>query len=84
MQKSFAVLRLASQIRKKLIVKLFSFKDIDECTLNQKLCSHECKNTIGSYKCECPAGLELKAGSTCVGMYNHTLNDILSFNHQFV
>ena len=42
--------------------------DIDECELYpNKLCSHTCVNTIGSYRCECPQGYSLHSDeSTCI------------------
>ncbi|XP_013377196.1 PREDICTED: hemicentin-1 isoform X3 [Chinchilla lanigera] len=39
--------------------------DIDECQ-NRDACQHECKNTIGSYRCICPPGYQLMLnGKTC-------------------
>ncbi|KAJ8379625.1 hypothetical protein SKAU_G00004030 [Synaphobranchus kaupii] len=32
--------------------------DIDECLL-RKPCQHECRNTVGSFQCLCPAGYQL-------------------------
>lgn len=42
--------------------------DINECELYpNKLCSHTCVNTIGSYRCECPDGHSLHQDeSTCI------------------
>ncbi|XP_069142654.1 fibulin-1-like isoform X8 [Argopecten irradians] len=42
--------------------------DIDECELHPGvLCSHECVNTIGSYRCECEPGYTLHSdASTCI------------------
>jgi Calcium-binding EGF domain len=33
----------------------FPISDINECSLSRHGCSHYCENTIGSYKCKCPA-----------------------------
>ncbi|KAM9810462.1 hemicentin-1 [Neosynchiropus ocellatus] len=39
--------------------------DVDEC-LHRKPCQHECRNTIGSFQCSCPAGYQLLPnGRTC-------------------
>uniref|UniRef100_A0ABM5GDB4 Hemicentin-1 n=1 Tax=Pogona vitticeps TaxID=103695 RepID=A0ABM5GDB4_9SAUR len=39
--------------------------DIDECE-NGDVCQHECRNTLGSYQCFCPAGYRVMAnGKTC-------------------
>ncbi|XP_054466068.1 hemicentin-1 [Anoplopoma fimbria] len=39
--------------------------DVDECLL-RKPCQHECRNTIGSFKCMCPHGYQLLPnGRTC-------------------
>ncbi|KAG5281490.1 hypothetical protein AALO_G00072830 [Alosa alosa] len=39
--------------------------DIDECA-QRKPCQHECRNTVGSYRCQCPPGYQLMPnGRTC-------------------
>ncbi|XP_061399860.1 protein tolkin [Musca vetustissima] len=35
------------------------FTDIDECSINNGGCQHECRNTIGSYVCSCHNGYSL-------------------------
>ena len=41
--------------------------DEDECRLKiAKQCSHECINTLGSYRCSCPDGYETR-GKYCDG-----------------
>ncbi|XP_032596993.2 uncharacterized protein LOC6556435 [Drosophila grimshawi] len=37
--------------------------DIDECRVNNGGCSHQCRNSQGSYKCECQSGYTLAANS---------------------
>jgi len=46
--------------------------DRNECFENEKTCpdEFECKNLIGSYKCNCYPGFELeKNGKTCKGKF---------------
>ena len=45
------------------------FSDIDECLEVPNICKGgQCKNTFGSYLCECPPGYKLDADKqTCVG-----------------
>ena len=47
--------------------------DDDECTDGTHNCSppeETCKNTVGSFTCECSSGYELNGdGTTCIGMY---------------
>ncbi|XP_063154493.1 hemicentin-1 [Candoia aspera] len=39
--------------------------DIDECE-NRGVCQHECRNTLGSYRCFCPTGYRIMPnGKTC-------------------
>lgn len=41
--------------------------DIDECE-SRDTCQHECRNSLGSFQCACPAGYRLMAnGKTCQG-----------------
>lgn len=46
--------------------------DIDECRENPRICNGgKCRNTIGSFTCECTKGLLQGAdGSSCVGTIN--------------
>ncbi|RWS06926.1 fibulin-5-like isoform X2, partial [Dinothrombium tinctorium] len=34
-------------------------EDVNECAKHSRLCSHDCINTLGSYRCICPSGYEL-------------------------
>ncbi len=46
----------------------FLSTDIDECATNNGSCSHFCNNTIGSFFCSCPTGLQLDQGKrNCSG-----------------
>ena len=48
----------------------FIFPDINECVENPSVCSHQCRNVKGSYKCVCPRGyVLLEDGRTCSGVY---------------
>ena len=48
---------------------LLYLPDINECLINNGLCSTSCTNTIGSYFCSCSSGYQLNAdGTTCNGM----------------
>ncbi|XP_019630752.1 PREDICTED: kielin/chordin-like protein isoform X25 [Branchiostoma belcheri] len=42
--------------------------DVDECVMTPGVCEFECMNTIGSYRCVCPAGFSLNPEdqSTCL------------------
>ena len=45
-----------------------SYPDINECLTNNGRCSHFCNNTISSYFCSCPIGLQLDHGKRkCAG-----------------
>ena len=45
-----------------------SLLDIDECALGTDTCSQICRDTDGSYRCECNSGYALDAdGRTCNG-----------------
>lgn len=41
-------------------------KEFDECKLTDHQCEHECVNTLGSFRCECRIGYELRSdGKKC-------------------
>ena len=43
--------------------------DVNECETLNGGCDHQCKNTNGSYICECNAGFLLDGnGKTCSGI----------------
>ena len=43
--------------------------DLDECSLGTSKCDKICKNTIGSYECDCYDGYQLSNDAyTCEGM----------------
>lgn len=44
--------------------------DLNECETLNGGCEHQCKNTNGSYICECNKGFSLNGnGKTCSGKY---------------
>lgn len=49
------------------------FADINECVEDPAVCSHQCRNVKGSFKCLCPRGYVLLVdGRTCSGMCSCT------------
>ena len=45
--------------------------DINECETSNGGCEHQCKNTNGSYTCECNKGFSLNGnGKGCSGNFN--------------
>ena len=45
--------------------------DVDECSMNNGGCEHECYNTQGSHTCECHPGYRLHPNKhDCVGPFN--------------
>ena len=54
------------------------FVDINECAENNGGCPQLCKNTEGSFQCECDVGYMLTLdGKTCAGMESILVNIIL-------
>ena len=51
---------------------LFSFADVDECSVDLAQCgeSASCTNTVGSYICNCLEGY-LGIGNQCTGEYSN-------------
>ena len=44
--------------------------DINECETSNGGCEHQCKNTNGSYTCECNKGFSLNGnGKSCSGNF---------------
>lgn len=57
----------ASSISVTVLLCIIYCTDVDECLL-RKPCQHECRNTIGSFKCSCPPGYQLLPnGRNCKG-----------------
>jgi len=47
---------------------VLSSSDVDECSMNNGGCEHECTNTEGSYRCDCHPGYRLHPNKhDCVG-----------------
>ena len=48
-----------------------TLSDINECLTNNGGCSQICRNTIGSYYCQCAPNYELQPdGKTCISKTN--------------
>ena len=49
--------------------------DINECQISNGGCEHQCKNTNGSYICECNKGFSLDGnGKTCTGKFENKID----------
>ena len=55
----------------------FICTDIDECSiiLPNGLCQHSCRNTVGSYDCDCRDGYELFGTYLCRGIIYTCINN---------
>ena len=50
-----------------IAIRMYS-KDVNECEEGISGCQHMCKNTVGSYYCDCYSGYHLKDdGHSCEG-----------------
>ena len=49
-----------------IMMTIYFLADINECSQNSSLCRFVCKNFIGGYRCQCPAGFR-GDGRTCKG-----------------
>ena len=46
------------------------YLDVNECEILNGGCQHQCKNTNGSYLCQCNEGFFLNSnGRTCTGKF---------------
>ena len=52
-----------------LVNNVNNLLDINECTLPDRVCSHFCTNTNGSYYCSCRGGYTLTDNEDCLGIY---------------
>ena len=44
--------------------------DVNECEISNGGCQHQCRNTNGSYLCQCKGGFFLDSnGKTCIGKF---------------
>ena len=58
-----------------MLLKCYYSSDYNECGLNNAGCEQVCKNTVGSYNCDCRKGFELHANKTgCKGRYTLVLS----------
>ena len=54
--------------------------DVNECEMSNGGCQHQCKNTNGSYLCQCNGGFLLDSnGKTCTGKF-----DIMSKKYKWL
>ena len=54
--------------KKQMLLLIFS--DYNECGLNNAGCEQICKNSVGSYNCDCRKGFKLRANLYgCEGLY---------------
>ena len=62
-----------------------SFKDINECAVNNGDCEQLCNNSIGSYWCSCVTGYTLDTNyRNCSGVYySDTILNLEMFNAFF-
>ena len=59
----------------RLIKNLNIHLDINECEISNGGCEHQCKNTNGSYVCECNTGFSLDGnGKTCTGKFENKID----------
>ena len=56
-----------------LVNDVNNLPDINECTLPDRVCSHFCTNTNGSYYCSCRGGYTLTNNGYCLGIFFYNL-----------
>ena len=61
------------------------YLDINECEMLHGGCQHQCKNTNGSYLCQCNDGFLLNGnGRTCSGKYGKESFVLTNFLSQWL
>lgn len=57
--------------------------DVNECNQTTRICSQQCENTYGSYKCSCAKDyISVDNGTSC--LMNSTVKPLLLFSNRFV
>lgn len=49
---------------------LLLLADVNECSIENGKCDHECSNSVGSYHCACQDGYKLSSHHRCLGKSN--------------
>lgn len=59
------------------IFLFFFYPDIDECSVDLSPCHQLCNNIIGSFRCDCVKGFELKGKTVCevIGKFKEIQGD---------
>ena len=62
---------------------LIFYLDVNECEMLNGGCQHRCRNTNGSYSCQCNDGFFLNGnGRTCIGKFEREFVIWKSFSSQ--